>query len=128
MDIFKIIGIGILTSILVVVIKQIKPELSLFVGITGGAVILLMVISTVTNVINVFSTLAEKSGLSNSLFLCLLKIIGIGYLTEFASDICVDSGSAGLGDKIILAGKVLILSMAFPVVTNILEIIIGLLP
>lgn len=41
MDIFKILGIGIITSILVVVVKQIKPELSIFVGIAGGLIIVL---------------------------------------------------------------------------------------
>lgn len=128
MDIFKILGIGIITSILVVVVKQIKPELSIFVGIAGGLIIVFMIVATLLDIVNVFSTIATKSGLSNNLFVCLLKIIGIGYLTEFASNVCIDSGSSGLADKMLLAGKIVILSMALPVVMTILDIIIGLLP
>ena len=128
MDIFRILGIGIVTSILVVVIRQIKPELSIFVGISGGLIIVFMIVSTLLDVVNVFSTIATKSGISDNLFGCLLKIIGIGYLTEFAANVCTDSGSNGLADKMLLAGKIVILSMSLPVVVTILEIIIGLLP
>ena len=128
MDIFKILGIGIITSILVVVVKQIKPELSIFVGIAGGLIIVFMIVATLLDIVNVFSTIATKSGLSNNLFVCLLKIIGIEYLTELASNVCIDSGSSGLADKMLLAGKIVILSMSLPVVMTILDIIIGLLP
>ena len=127
-DIFKVVGIGIITCVITIVIKQIKPELAVFVGITGGLIIVLMIASSFLNVVNTFSAIAQKGGVSNGLFKTLLKIIGIGYITEFASNICADAGSNSLGDKMILAGKILILTVAMPVVTSILEIVIGLLP
>lgn len=128
MELFKIIGVGLITCFLVVVIKQLKPEMAIFVGIAGGLIIIAMIASSLFSILQVFSNIAQKSGLSSNLYSCLLKIIGIGYITEFASNICADSGANSVADKMLLAGKILILSVALPVVTSILEIIIELLP
>ncbi|MEG1499863.1 MAG: stage III sporulation protein AD [Clostridia bacterium] len=128
MEIFKIIGIGLATCIAVLIVKQIKPEIAVVLSVAGGILIVLLAINSLSSVIAGLSALAEKTGLSSGLFSTVLKIVGIGYVTEFAANICSDSGSAGLADKILLAGKVVILVIAIPIMTNIIEIITGLLP
>ena len=52
-------------------------------------------------------------------------MLGVGYLTEFANGICVDSGNASVGNKILIAGKVIIFCLALPIITNLLDIIVG---
>ena len=58
----------------------------------------------------------------------ILKIIGIAYIAEFAAQISKDAGLGSIASKIELAGKVLILAMAVPILTVLIETIIGLLP
>ena len=128
MEIFKIIGVGLITCISVIVVRQVKPEIAVILGLTGGIIIILMTINALTDIVSSFSTIIEKSGLSKGLFSTILTVVGIGYLVEFSANLCRDSGSSGLADKILLSGKILILALAMPVVTNILEIIMGLMP
>ena len=66
--------------------------------------------------------------IERGIFSSILKIIGIGYLTEFANGICVDSGAKSIGDKLQFAGKVVILLLALPILENLIEIIAEILP
>lgn len=128
MDIFKILAIAILTCVASLIVKQVKPDFASIVAIAGGVIILLLLIDYLQDIVGVFQTIIEKTNLSPSLFSTILKIIGVGYLTEFTSNICVDSGNSGLASKVGLAGKVIILFLSLPIITNLIEVIIGILP
>ncbi|AGK54846.1 MAG: stage sporulation protein [Bacillus sp. (in: firmicutes)] len=58
----------------------------------------------------------------------ILKIIGIAYIAEFAAQITKDAGQGAIAAKIELAGKILILAMAIPILTVMIETIIKLIP
>lgn len=58
----------------------------------------------------------------------ILKIIGIAYIAEFASHISKDAGQGTLAAKVELAGKILILAMAIPILTVLIETVINLVP
>ena len=128
MDLFKIIGIGIITTVAVLTLKQIKTEYAVIVGLAGSVLMLILIINQLTYVISYFTDIVAKTNLDAGLFGAVLKIVGVGYLTEFAANICTDAGSAGVADKILLGGKVVILYLALPIITSLLNIIIGILP
>ncbi|MBQ0017321.1 MAG: stage III sporulation protein AD [Clostridiales bacterium] len=128
MDIVKIIAIGLITVVTSIILKQIKPEMALFVSICGGLIMLFMIIDNVSNVFGSFNNLMTKTGVDNGLFKCVLKVIGIGYLTEFGANICLDAGSSSIADKIMFSGKIAILILCMPVITNLINMIVGLMP
>lgn len=127
-ELFKIIGVGIIGLICYLVTKALKPELALFVSIITAILILLFCINGLTNILNSVTNLFEKTGINNGVFLTILKVIGIGYLIEFASSICTDAGCGNISDKIAFAGKVCILGLSLPIITNLLNIIVEILP
>lgn len=126
--IIKIVAIGLITCIATMIIKPIRSDFSVLIAILGGVIILFMVINYLTGIFAVLTDLVSITGLNNNLYSLLLKIVGIGYLVEFASGICSDTGNNSLGDKILFGGKIIIMAMAFPIVLNILEIIMEILP
>ena len=126
--IYKIVAIGIITSIATLIIKPIRGDFAIMIAITGGIIILLMLINYLSGIFNTFQGIINSTGISTSVYTLILKIIGIGYLIEFSAGICNDSGNSSLGDKILLGGKVVIMVMALPIITNILQIISELLP
>lgn len=128
MDIIKIVGIGLITVIASMLVKPIKPEVSIIIGLCGGVLILIQTIDYVVDIIDAFSSIIDKTGLDTGLLKTLLKIIGVGYLTEFSANLCNDAGSSSVADKILFAGKIIILVMALPMVTSIIEIIVEILP
>ena len=123
MDIIKVIAVGIITAICVVILKQVKPEMVIITVIAGTIVILFLIMESVGNIFVEYKYLLDKTGLNSGIFTSVLKVIGVGYLVEFAGDICNDAGVGSISQKILLAGKVLIIIMCLPVIKNLLEII-----
>lgn len=126
--IFKIIAVGLITCLATIIIKPIRSDFSIIIAIAGGLIILFMIINYLTDVFDAFKNIINISGLNSNLYKLLLKIIGVGYLIEFTAGICIDTGNQSLGDKVLLGGKIIIMVMALPIVTSILEIIMELLP
>ena len=128
MDIVKIIGVGLLALIIIIILKQYKPEFTVYVSIIAGAIILFMVIGKIQATINLLSNLTSKMGTGSQFLKILLKITGIAILTEFAVSICKDSGETAIASKIDLGVKIIIISISIPIITALLELVINILP
>ncbi len=128
MDIIKIIGIGLISLIIIIIIRQYKPEFTLYISLIAGAIILLFVMDKLTEIINLLTSLSSKTAVNNSFLKLLLKITGIAFLTEFAVSICRDTGESAIANKIDMGGKIIIVSMSIPIISSLLETIIEILP
>ena len=124
---FKILGTGLVTVVLYITIKQYKPELALLVSIAGGLIISLMLISEVEIIIDEFVSFGEISGLGTSITTPIVKVLGVGYITEFCGEIAEDSGNKLLANKILLGGKISILILALPVIRLLISTIMSIL-
>ncbi len=127
MEIIKVIGVGIIGVVIAGLLKNDKPEFHLFVITATGLIILFIILSSLADVIASFSMLVDKSGVNEALFSGVLKIIGIGYLTEYSSSICMDYGASSVANKMQLAGKITIFLMSLPIINALVDIIAGLL-
>ena len=127
MTVYKVIGIGITLTITVVIIRQTRPDLSSVLLIAGGALLSLYIIDMLEDVFGVFSKILETTNLDSALFFTLLKIVGIGYLTEFSASVCNDSGNSSIAQKIQLAGKLTILILSIPIISKLLDLLVGLI-
>ncbi|MBQ7831550.1 MAG: hypothetical protein IJ393_05715 [Clostridia bacterium] len=126
-EMFKIIGVAFVTSITAVLLKGTKPELSFAVTITGIIVILLFLVDALQGTISVFTKIAQITGIENGLLKVLLKIVGVGYITEFGAGILNDFGSNSIADKVVLGGKITIVMLSIPVMESLLSMIGGFL-
>ncbi len=126
-EMLKIIGVAFVTSITAILLKSTKPELSFAVTITGILVILLFLLDAIKGTLTAFNTLAEKTGIDNGLIRLLLKIVGVGYLTEFGAGIVNDFGCSSLADKIVLGGKLTIVALSLPILYSLLGMVNGFL-
>lgn len=128
MEIIKIIGIGLIALIIIVIVKQYRPEFALYVSLVAGVLILMMIIGKMGAIIDLLTTLSNKTAINNEFLILLIKITGIAFLTEFTVSICKDSGEAAIANKVDLGGKVLIISMSIPIIASLLETILKILP
>lgn len=126
--IFKIVAVGLITCLATMIIKPVRSDFAIFIAITGGIIIIFLVIGYLTGIISTFKTIISSAGLDASLYKLLLKILGVAYLLEFTASICTDTGNGSLGDKILLGGKIVLMVMALPIIVSILDIVTSLLP
>ena len=128
MDIIKIIGIGLISLIIIVIVRQYKPEFTLYVSLLAGALILVFILDKIDGIINLLTNLSNKTAINNEFLVMLIKITGIAFLTEFAVSICKDSGESAIASKVDMGGKVIIVSMSIPIISSLLETVIEILP
>lgn len=128
MEIIQIVGLGMVATILSLVIKEQKPIFAFMLATFTGVIIFLFLIGKIADVIRVLERMAMQANLNMVYLDTILKIIGIAYIAEFGAQVTRDAGQGAIASKIELAGKVLILVMAIPILSVIIETIIRLLP
>ncbi|MBM7681587.1 stage III sporulation protein AD [Pullulanibacillus pueri] len=87
-----------------------------------------MLIGKINEIITMLQRLAVNAHLDLVYVKTILKIIGVAYIAEFGVQIARDAGQGALASKIELAGKILILVMAIPIITAIIKAVLGLIP
>ena len=124
----QIVGLGLIATVLILIVREQKPMFAFLLAAFTGLFIFLYVIGKIEAVIGVLGQLADRSGIPSIYLKTILKIIGIAYIAEFGSQIVRDAGQEGVASKIEFAGKILILAMAVPIISVIVETVLGLLP
>ena len=122
-EIFKVLGVGIVTAMAVILLRGAKPELAFAVTLTGVVIISFFIIASLKNVLSVFQGIVEVTGIENSLIKLLLKIVGVGYVTEFGAGILTDFGSSTIADKVLIGGKLVVILLSLPIMQSLLQLI-----
>ena len=128
MEVIKIIGVALISLIIVIILKQYRPEYAIYISLIAGAIILFLVIDELKGVVDLLQSLASKTNINSQYLGLLLKITGIAFLSEFAISICQDAGESAIASKIEIGSKVIIIAMSIPIISSLLEIIIKILP
>lgn len=128
MEMIQIVGIGFVVTLLILIIKQQRPEIAVQLSLALATIIFFMVLSKINVVLQLFRDMAAKANISSMYLNTILKIIGIAYITEFGAQVCRDAGEGAVAGKIEFAGKVLIMVLAIPIIALVLDTIIRLIP
>lgn len=127
-EIIKIVGISLTALILIIIMKQYRPEFALYISLIAGALILYLALDKISNIINLLKQICEKSSINSEFLGILIKMTGIAFLSEFAISICKDAGESAIASKVELGSKAVIISMSIPIIYNLLEVILKILP
>ncbi|WP_202076694.1 stage III sporulation protein AD [Caldalkalibacillus salinus] len=128
MEIIQIVGLGLISTVLILLLKEQKPLFAFMLATFTGIFIFVFLIGKISEVIQVIERLATEGGINLIYLKTILKIIGIAYIAEFGAQITRDAGQGAIASKIELAGKVLIMVMAIPIITVIIETVMNLIP
>ncbi|HDR3951441.1 TPA: stage III sporulation protein AD [Bacillus anthracis] len=124
----QIVGLGLVATFLATVLNQHKSSITSLFIVFVGSVMFLLLIDQIHAILQMIERVASEAKVSNVYVETLLKIIGIAYIAEFGAQITKDAGQGAIASKIELAGKILILVMAIPILTVVIETILGFLP
>ncbi|GGI95976.1 stage III sporulation protein AD [Alicyclobacillus cellulosilyticus] len=128
MHVLQMVGVGMVATVLVALLRPLVPGFAMLVGMLAGVVLLWMVVGGMEPVLATLSALAEAARVDHGFLTTVLKIIGIAYIVEFAAQVARDAQENALAGKIELAGKVGIAVLAIPIVTDVVQALVHLLP
>ena len=127
-DIVQIVGLGLIATFLSLIVKEQKPTFAFLIVVFAGCAIFLYLVDQIYDIIRMIEKIAINANVNMVYVETILKIIGIAYIAEFGAQLTKDDGQGAIASKIELAGKILILVMAVPILTVIIETILGLIP
>ncbi|WP_347880559.1 stage III sporulation protein AD [Metabacillus flavus] len=128
MQIIQIVGLGLVATFLALVIKEQKPTFAFLLVVFTGCVIFLYLVDQVYEIIRMIEKIAVNANVNLIYVETIMKIIGIAYIAEFGAQLTKDAGQGAIASKIELGGKILILTMAIPILTVIIETVIQMIP
>jgi len=128
MNILQIIATGVLCAVLVLTIKKQSPDIALLVTLASSLLLFFMILPELTYAIGVLTQLGDMLGSGARYVSLILRVLGVAYMTELGAAVCTDAGETAIAAKIDMAGRLIILVMAMPIIIDIISMVSGLLP
>lgn len=128
MEIVQVVSLGLVVTVLALILKEQKPIFAFLLVTVTGIAIFLFLLGKISAVIRILEQLADRSQVNQVFFVTILKIIGVAYIAEFGAQIVRDAGQESIASKIELTGKILIMVMAIPIITVIIDTVMKLMP
>ena len=123
MSTVSVIFICVVAAILAAVLKQYNATFSLVTVIAAAIIIIAIMASKAANLFdNVFSVVDDIGETAKFLKL-LIKAICISVLAEIAGNICKDSGNSSLAVCVDVTAKIILFTLAFPLIEYLITII-----
>ncbi|RJQ11394.1 MAG: stage III sporulation protein AD [Bacillota bacterium] len=127
MEIAQVVGLAIVAVVLLLFIRPQRPEMAVLLSLVVGVAIFFMVVQRLEAVIDFLRDLAGRARVDSLFLNTILKIIGIAYIAEIGAQVCRDAQETAIAGKVELAGKLLILFLAMPIVMAILEAVLNII-
>lgn len=123
MDIVKIVIIGLIFAVIIIYLKSVNKEIALLAAIASGIILLVSILSSLKEVFEIYNQIADAGGVASDLIKLIIKITIICYIVEFAVGLIEDFGLKSLADKVSLAGRIIIILTAAPIITALIKTI-----
>ena len=127
MEVEKLIAVAVIAAILIVLLRNSRPEQGMIVSIVTAVLLLLWLLDSIQPILEEIRQLLEGFGFGTEHGEILLKSLGICFLSQTAGDLCRDAGEGSLAGHIELAGKTAVLLSCLPLFRTLLETATGLI-
>lgn len=118
---------ALIAAILALTLSKQEKDISLLLTLTGCTLVLLLVLEFLEPVIGFLRELQELGDLNADMLVVLLKVVGIGLISEMSALICTDAGNASLGKTVQILGTAAILWLSVPVLKMLLDMVKSIL-
>ncbi len=119
----SIVLIGLIGTVLIVTVKEYKPEIAVVLSIAVGVIMFLAAARLIAPIFDEIKNILNNSSASLENINILIKALGICYITQFVSDVCKDSGQSSVSTKVELVGRIAICILAMPLYEELIVLI-----
>ena len=128
MELFvKVTATILIVAIFCVVLSQHGKDISLLLSLAACCMVLVLSVSYLQPVLDFIRNLTELGGINQSLVNTILKITGIGILSQIAMLVCADAGNQSLAKALQMMTTALVLCLSVPLLEEMLSLIEGIL-
>ena len=122
-EFLKITAAVLITAILCIVLHRQNMDLAIVLTIAVCCMVVITSMSYLRPVLQFFNTLIALGNLDHELLTILLKVMGIGLLSQIATLVCVDAGNQSLGKALQIMTTAAILCISVPILEQMVSLI-----
>ncbi|MGG7143655.1 stage III sporulation protein AD [Clostridium nigeriense] len=127
MEIIKIVSVAFVALFIYLMFNERRDDIAVLVTLAAGIILFLLIIPSLNDVINFVNEITTKANIDMVYIGVVLKILAISYLATFCSEICKDAGASSIASKVEFSAKILILTLAIPILMAVLQSILQIL-
>ena len=124
---WKGIGICLVCSVLSLSLKEREKDFSMLLGLGTCAIVSVMALSYLEPVISFLRRLESVGSLHSDHLTVLIKVVGVGVVTDTATRFCDDSGNSGVGKVLQFLGTAVMVWSSIPIFEALLELVSSVL-
>ncbi len=126
MDILRILAIALLGTVMAIYLKEYNKSFAFLVSLAAGCIIAAMMFPYFSDFIAGFKSIADSANLSGMGL--VIKVLGIAFIVKYGGELCRDAGEGALAAKLEMGGKIILLSLALPVIKSLFETVVSIIP
>ena len=122
-----VIGMGVVLTVFQAYLREEQPTWAVLVALSFVTIVFLVLMPQFSSAFQALTALAREASVSSLYLNPVLKTIGVAYITSFGVQISREAGEEAISAAIELAGKLVILLIALPLLQAILYTLFGIL-
>ena len=124
---WKVLLIALIGTCLSIYFKEQKNFIGTAIVIAVSLLIVFFTMKYLSELGGKVNNLVKTFESEGKYFAMLLKMLGITYVCDLAAGICKDSGNVSIAHQLQIFGKLLIISLSFPIISTLLETVSSML-
>lgn len=121
--IVRIGAICIISVLVALFFRSVKPEYGLYIGFAAGLLLLGYVLDVFSNVYGIIQEIRDYLGETYDYLVLLIRLVAITYICDVSGSLCRDAGYGTIGSQIEVLGKLTVLLSGMPVLLSVLDTI-----
>lgn len=117
----QMISIVFVAMFLSLVLKEQHALFSFLVIFVAGLFIFFLLLDSIQQIFTSIIQLSKQLKMDEPYVLLIMKMIGVAYIAELSAQLMKDAGFQALSYKIELSAKILMITMAMPILTALIE-------
>ena len=124
---FKLLSVVMLTSILALTLAKLGNDYSLMLTLLVCSVVLASSVQFLRPIFSFFTSLSDLLGDSADIMKLLMKIVGVGVVSQITEMVCNDAGNASLGKVLHILTISVILWLSLPILEELVSLMKSIL-
>lgn len=123
----RIAAVAIVVVLCAAVVRRGAPEMSLVLVLSAGVVIFCLVLGALGEILSAMKRLAQLAQLEDELIAPVAKTVVVAIITRLTGEICRSAGEGGVAAFVEVAGTIVALVVALPLMEAVIQMMTEIL-
>lgn len=126
MSLISVVFAAVIVVLIALKLREMGSGYGILMSIGACAMVMYFVISRFRQIAGYIDRLASYVSVDITYIDIILKMIGIAYICQFATDICKDAGYQAIASQVEMAGKISLILLSMPVLMSVIDLVVAI--